>query len=71
MMGPVVEELAKEFEGKVNVIKVDVDEEEGLSRKFGILSIPTLAIFKDGQFMEKYVGVWAKESCEESLKKYL
>ena len=71
MMGPIVEELAKEFEGKVNVVKVDVDEEEDLSRKYGILSIPTLAIFKNGEYMEKHVGFWPKESCAQTLKKYL
>ena len=71
MMGPVVEEVAKELEGKVNVVKVDVDEEENLSRQYGVLSIPTLAIFKDGKYMEKHVGVWQKADCVETLKKYL
>lgn len=71
IMAGILEEVAKDLEGKANVVKVDVDEEEDLARSFGILSIPTLMIFKNGQAVEKHVGVWAKEDCVKSVKKYL
>lgn len=71
MMAGILEEVAKDLDGKANVVKVDVDEEEDLARSFGILSIPTLLIFKDGKAVEKHVGVWQKEDCVAAVKKYL
>ena len=71
IMGSVVEEIAQEVSDKVKVIKVDVDEEEELARNFGIMSIPTLMIFKNGQIKEKHVGVWQKEECLNTLKNYI
>ena len=71
MMAGILEEVAKELNDSANIIKVDVDEEEALSRSFGIMSIPTLMVFKDGQAMEKHVGVWSKEETVKAVKKYL
>lgn len=71
MMAGILEEAGEDLEGKANVIKVDVDEEDDLARSFGIMSIPTLMIFKDGEFMEKHVGVWSKEECVNATQKYL
>ncbi len=60
MIGPVVEELAGEYEGKVVIGKLDVDANPEISAKFGIRSIPTLLIIKNGQIVDKQVGAVSK-----------
>ena len=67
MLAPVVEEIAEEYDGKVKVCKVDVDEEEALAIRFGISSIPTLLVFKNGQLADTSVGFVAKEQIEAML----
>lgn len=62
MMSPVVEELASELEGKVKVGKVNVDDEEELARKFGIMSIPTFIRFKDGKQEAMVIGGQSKDA---------
>lgn len=57
MLAPVIERLAERYEGKANVCKVDIDAEAGLAAQFGIMSIPTVLIFKDGQLVQQTVGV--------------
>lgn len=71
MMGPILEEADKGLEGKVNFIKVDVDENEKLARKFGIMSIPTIIIFENGEQREKHIGLWQKEDMLDEIKSYL
>lgn len=71
MMGPILEEAAQELGDKVQIFKVDVDEDEALARSFGILSIPTIIIFKDGQQVDKHVGLWMKEDLLEAAKKHI
>ena len=61
MLAPVIEEIAKEYEGKIKVGKVNVDEEQRLAINFGIQSIPTLMLFKDGKPAKVSVGVAPKE----------
>ena len=61
MIAPVIEEIAAEFEGKAVVGKVDVDEEPGLAQRYGIMSIPTLMVFRGGQAAAVKVGVTPKE----------
>ena len=56
MLGPTVEAVAKEYDGKVTVVKCNVDDCEDLSMQFGISNIPTLLFFKDGQVVDKLVG---------------
>lgn len=56
MVGPIVEEIASELEGKVFVGKVNVDDEQELAMKFGVMSIPTLMVFKNGQLVKKQIG---------------
>ncbi len=64
--------ILEELDGKeYKIIKVDTDESFNLAKKFGIMSIPTLIIFKDGQMQEKHIGVMSKEDCEKILKKYI
>lgn len=61
MLAPVLEELAEEYEGRVTVGKVNVDEQPALATHFGIQSIPSVLIFKDGQLMETIVGFRPKQ----------
>lgn len=61
MMSPIVEEIAKELEGKIKVFKVDTDEEQDLAIKYGIMSIPTFMVFRNGKVEKTAVGMRAKE----------
>lgn len=71
MQAPVLEEFAKEAQGKARVIKVDVDENEKLAYKYKIASIPTLMVFKDGQVVEKSVGLTSKAKLSEMVLKHV
>ena len=68
MLAPTVEEIAEEYDGKVKVCKVNVDEEEELAIRFGIASIPTLLVIKNGQLTDTKVGFVQKEDIEAMLK---
>lgn len=61
MLGPVIAEIAEELEGKVKVGKVNVDEEAELAARFGIMSIPTVMVFKNGEVTNTSIGVCPKE----------
>ncbi|MBQ4366154.1 MAG: thioredoxin [Clostridia bacterium] len=67
MLAPVVEALADEYDGKIKVCKVNVDEEEDLAIRFGISSIPTLLVFKNGQLADTSTGFVTKEQIEAML----
>lgn len=67
MIGPVVEELAGDYEGKAVVGKLDVDSNPEISAKFGIRSIPTLLVFKNGQVVDKQVGAVSKNILAQKL----
>lgn len=71
MMAPNVEETATDYKGRVTVGKVDVDECPNLASRFGIMSIPTLIVFKDGEKKEVLVGYRLKMQIAEVLDKYL
>lgn len=71
MMASNVEEIATEYKGKVTVGKVDVDECQELATRFGIMSIPTLIVFKDGEKKEVLVGYRLKMQIAQVLDKYL
>ena len=62
MVSPVVEELSQEYGDKVDFVKVNVDDNNELAQKFNVFSIPTLAVFKDGQVVSQKVGAATKES---------
>ena len=68
MLAPAVAQLAEEYEGKAKVCKVNVDEEPELARRFGIVSIPTVLVFKNGQLAETVVGLRPKAELEALLK---
>jgi len=69
MVSPIVEELAKEYEGKVDFVKVDVDQNRELASKYNIFSIPTLAIFRNGQVVAQTAGAASKESIRTYIDK--
>jgi thioredoxin 1 len=71
MIAPVVEELAAEMDGKLKVAKVDVDANPKIAMQFGIRSIPTLLIFKDGKVVEQIVGAVPKRHLVEKLTPHL
>lgn len=71
MVSPIIEALAEQYAGTVNVGKVDVDENEELAAKFGIRNIPTVLFMKDGQIVDKIVGAAAKPVFEEKIKALL
>jgi len=68
MMGPILEEMAKEFEGKIAVCKVNVDENPNISGKYEILSIPALKFFKNGEVVDEMVGLQPREVLAEKIK---
>jgi thioredoxin 1 len=71
MIAPVVEELAREYEGKLKVGKVDVDSNQQTSMQYGVRSIPTLLIFKGGKVVDQLVGAVPKRILAEKITKHL
>ena len=71
MIGPVVEELAAAYQGKIKVAKMDVDQNRQTPVKFGVRNIPTLILFKGGEVVNTIVGAQSKSSLEDELKKLL
>jgi len=71
MIAPLVEEIADEKEGIVKVAKMDVDSNPGVATKFGIRSIPTLMIFKNGEVVDQIIGAVPKSMIEEKLQKHI
>ena len=68
MVGPIVEELASDYDGKAVIGKVDVDTNPEVSAKFGIRSIPTLLVFKGGQVVDKQIGAVPKSVLSQKLE---
>ena len=71
MVAPIVDEIAKEFDGKIKVFKLNTDENPNVARQFGIRSIPTLMVFKDGQKVDTVVGAVPKTTLSSTISKYL
>jgi thioredoxin 1 len=71
MVGPTIEELAKEYKGRAKVGKVNVDQNPGIAEKYGIRGIPTLILFSKGEVAEQLVGVQSKEKMVEIIDKNL
>ena len=67
MLSPVIDKLAETYEGKVNVVKCNVDESSDIPMKFGIRNIPTLLFFKDGQLVDRLVGAVPQAEIEKKL----
>ena len=71
MMASAVGEIAKEYQGRLKVCKLNVDEARQTAVNYNIMSIPTLSIFKNGQVQEQVVGVVAKSALEEKIRPYI
>ena len=69
-MKPVIEELEKELSGKVEIKKINVDENQEEASKHGVMSIPTFLILKDGEEVERFVGVTSKEVIKNKISKH-
>jgi len=71
MIAPIIDQLADEFQGKVKVGKVNVDEQRDLASKYRVMSIPTLILFKGGQIIDQIVGARPKGELEKLIQKAL
>lgn len=71
MMAPIVEELAKEYEGKIKVGKINVDNCQELAGQYSIMTIPTFMVIKNGEVVDRISGKFPKEEVEELMKKGL
>ena len=68
MMGPILEELAKEMDGKIKIAKLNVDENQELAQKYGIQGIPNMKLFKGGAEVKEMVGARPKEALKQELE---
>ncbi len=68
MLGPVIDELSTEFEGKIKVAKVNIDENPEIAQEFGIMSIPTMILFENGKPVEQIQGFQPKKALQEYLE---
>lgn len=71
MVAPIVDELAREYQGKIAFAKLDTDQNQQTAMRFRIMSIPTLLVFKDGELVDQIVGAMPKSELEPRLKRYL
>ena len=71
MIAPIIDDLAKEYEGKLKIGKVDVDNNQQIAMKYGIRSIPTLLVFDGGKVVEQIVGAAPKKLLVDKLSKHL
>ena len=69
ILGPIIEQLAEELDGRIKIAKLNVDESPQTAVKFGIMSIPTMLIFKDGEVVDRLVGAQPKKAIEKRLAK--
>ncbi len=71
MLAPILEDVQEELKDQAQIFKVDVDENEKLARSFGIMSIPTIIVFVNGEMKDKRVGLMMKDELLALVKKYL
>lgn len=71
VISPSIDRLAEEYSGRAKVVKVDIDENKGIAKKFEIRSIPAVLIFKNGEVVERLVGKASYETFSQALEKYL
>ena len=67
MVGPIIDELSKDFEGKALIGKIDVDANQEFAAKYGVRNIPTVLLFKDGELVSRQVGVAPKKTYEDAI----
>ncbi len=71
MIAPILEEIAQEYNGKIKIVKVNVQENQNLARQYGIMAIPNLKMFKKGQIIDEIIGVQSKEMISEKIEAIL
>ena len=71
IIGPLIEELAPNYEGKATIAKVNVDDNPGIAQRYGITSIPTLMMFKDGKLVDRAVGAMPKGELQKFIERNL
>lgn len=71
MMGPIVDEMAEKFKGKIKIGKVNIDDNQELAKKHNVVSIPNFVLFKDGEVVEQFVGGMTADDFEERLKGFI
>lgn len=71
MLSPILEKVEEDSKGEFNIVKIDVDESYDVAKKYGIMSVPTMIIFKDGDEQEKIVGLRQKNQIEDALRNYI
>ena len=71
MVAPVLEQIAADYKGRVRVGKVNVDEHNGIASKYGVQSIPTLLLFKQGKVVEQYIGATSKDVLTKLIDKHI
>lgn len=67
MLAPVIETLAGEYEGKVKIGKLDVDENEEIAGRYGVMTIPTVILFKNGEIVTKTIGLQSKDALKKAI----
>jgi thioredoxin 2 len=70
-VSPILDELARQYAGRLKLIKVNVDDNQGLARRFNAMSIPTLVVLRDGQVVNRIVGALPKPQLEAQIRPYL
>lgn len=70
-LAPVLEEIAEKYQDEVKVVKVNVDEEESIAQRFGVMSIPTVIFFRDGKAVASFVGLKSPSEIESIVEKHL
>jgi thioredoxin 1 len=68
---PILDELDREYEGRVSILKVDVDESQDIAAEFGIMSMPTVLVFHHGEPVEKLVGLRSKDVYKTTIARYI
>jgi thioredoxin 1 len=71
MLGPIMEEVAVDLEGKAKVVKLNVDENQGIAMQYKVFSIPTVLVFKKGQVIDQFVGFMPKDAIMDKIQKHV
>ena len=71
MLSPILEKVEEDSKGEFNIVKIDVDESYDVAKKYGIMSVPTMINFKDGDEQEKIVGLRQKNQIEDAVRNYI
>ncbi|HEY0984229.1 MULTISPECIES: thioredoxin [unclassified Schlesneria] len=71
MLGPTIEELAKDYSGRAKIGKVNIDDNQDVASEYGVSSIPTVIVFKNGQIVDRFVGVTPKSRLSAAIDKHL